>query len=76
MNILERRTPEIVKSDINRVKANIEQVQKMDLFTDKDREILVPRYQGYLEAFQKELAALVNAAQIEVVAPLVITKTE
>ena len=69
MTLQHRRTPEIIKSDINRVKANIEQVQNMNLFTDKDTEILIPRYQGYLEEFKKELAAFVNAAQLEVIDP-------
>lgn len=66
MSMLNNRTPEAIQSDINRVKANIEQLKTHDQFTDEDRAVLGPRYQGYLETFVKELEDIKTAKNIEV----------
>ena len=69
MAIKQGRTPEAIKSDINRVKANIEQLKTHDQFTDDDREVLMPRYEGFLKSFNEELASISNAKSIDVSNP-------
>lgn len=69
MAFKQSRTPEAIKSDINRVKANIEQLKTHDQFTDDDREVLMPRYEGFLKSFNEELASINKAKNIEVSNP-------
>jgi hypothetical protein len=69
MAFKQSRTPEAIKSDINRVKANIEQLKTHDQFTDDDREFLMPRYEGFLKSFNEELASINKAKNIEVSNP-------
>ncbi|WP_336092597.1 hypothetical protein [Leeuwenhoekiella sp. CH_XMU1409-2] len=44
-----------LQSMINRLKGYIEQVKVMDIFTDYDRKILVPRYESNLLVLERKL---------------------
>lgn len=44
-----------IQSDLNRVKAQLEQLEINDLFTDKDRERLRPIYKKQIETLETHL---------------------
>lgn len=58
-----------IRNEIVRLTANIEEVEKGDLFSEDDQAILLPRYGAHLERLQKEEELF----RIPVIDPQVIT---
>ena len=49
-----KRTLADIRNDIERTKGNITEVSNGTLFTEKDKEILLPKYNKILENLKKE----------------------
>jgi len=61
MGIQIQRVPEQIQSQINRIKANIEQTKQSDHFTPLERQQLLPIYQNQLDKLERDLDSFKKA---------------
>lgn len=55
MRVKKERTAKHIQSDINRIKANIEQLENGDVFSKRECKELIPIYKNQLERLKDEL---------------------
>lgn len=49
-----------IQSELNRAKAQLEQLKESEIFTDADREILIPRYKAEIRLLNQKLKTYVH----------------
>ncbi len=57
MNATINKNQELIRSQLNRAEASLKQLKESDIFTDQDREILIPRYQEEINLLQRKLTS-------------------
>lgn len=50
----------IIKSQLNRAKAQLDQLEQSEVFTDEDRKILVPKYKAEIRLLNQKLKTYVH----------------
>ena len=67
--MIEIRTIKQIQSELNRAKAQLDQMEKSHIYTDEDKNILRPKWEQTVNDLQNELDTA-KARDIEVTGPV------
>lgn len=67
--MIETRTIKQIQSELNRAKAQLDQMEKSHIYTDEDKNILRPKWEQTVNDLQNELDTS-KARDIEVTGPV------